>query len=226
MASTHKIKTIIWDLDGTLIDSFGLFVAAMKEILPRHGKEFPGEAVIAANYHGTLADAINGAAANNLTKAELEAITNDFLAMQDSQYDIIEEHLFKDAEALTRRAHTRGIRQILVTNRAHVGRNKASPRSIVANSELKNYIDLVICADDSEHRKPKPEVLGNFAHIYVPEETLVIGDQFVDAEFAHNLGTRAFIVQRHDIDIPHFDRLTHDWQSHVTIDTTLDNVML
>jgi phosphoglycolate phosphatase-like HAD superfamily hydrolase len=226
MVKISSIRTIIWDLDGTLLDSFGIFVDSMKELLPKHGRKFPGEDVIAANYHGSLEDAINGATKNSLSAEELKAVVSDFLSMQDSKYEVIEGHLFPDAEDLAARAHKAGIKQILVTNRDHEGRNKASPRSVVANSNLKNYIDLVICGDDSEHRKPKPEVLGDFGHIYVPEETLVIGDQFVDAEFAHNLGVRAFIVKRHSIDIPHMDRLTHDWQSHVIIDTTLDNVML
>jgi phosphoglycolate phosphatase-like HAD superfamily hydrolase len=225
MTNTQQITTIIWDLDGTLLDSFGIYVDAMREILPQHGFEFPGEDIIAANYHGSLEDAINGAMGNTLSPEQVDAVKTDFLAMQDSQYEVIEGHLFKDAERLTRKAHKKGIRQILVTNRDHEGRNKASPRHIVANSELKNYIDLIICGDDSEHRKPKPEVLGDFRHIYVPEETLVIGDQYVDAEFAHNLGVKACIVKR-NAEIPHLDRLTHDWKNHVTVVDNLDTILL
>jgi phosphoglycolate phosphatase-like HAD superfamily hydrolase len=219
-----EIKTIIWDLDGTLIDSFGIFVEAMADILPKHGKVFPGEAVIAANYHGPLEEAIEDAAGGNLPPEELDAIKGEFLALQDTQYEIIEGHLFKDAEALARRAHEAGTTQVIVTNRDHVGRNNASPRSIVANSELIHYIDRVVCGDDSEHRKPKPEVLGDFK--YTPDETLVIGDQFVDAEFAYNIGAKAVLVARNGDDPPHLDRLSHDWQSHVILVDNLDKVAL
>lgn len=218
------IKTIIWDLDGTLLDSFGIFVTAMEEILPHHGIDFPGEDIIAANYHGSLQDAVRGSVQRELTAEEENAIIVEFLSLQDSQYEIIEGHLFKDAEALVARAHAAGIRQVLVTNRDHEGRNNASPRSIVAHSELKKYIDLVICGDDSEHRKPKPAVLGDFAAGLVPEETLVIGDQYVDAEFAYNLGSAAILVTRNGQQPHHLDKLKHDWQSHVTLVQTLDDV--
>ncbi|MDB5181405.1 MAG: phosphoglycolate phosphatase [Candidatus Saccharibacteria bacterium] len=219
------IKTIIWDLDGTLLDSFGLYIDILREVLPRHDKAVPVEEVLQKNYHGSLDDAIS-AALGGLDEAELRPIVIDFLEEQDSHYEIIEGHLFKDAEDLANRAHTAGIRQILVTNRNHAGHFRASPRNIVANSELKNYIDLIICGDDSEHRKPKPEVLGDFKDIYVPEETLVIGDQHVDAEFAYNLGTSAVLVNRNGDNPPHLDKLNHDWQSHVALVKSLDDVRL
>lgn len=219
---TH-IKTIIWDLDGTLVDSFGVFTGALAEVLPKYGRAVPSDAEILANYHGSLEEAV-GNVLDNPDPEELAAIIQDFLTVQNTQYAVIEGHLFKDAEDLVRRAHAAGIRQIIVTNRDHVGRLNASPRSIVANSELQHYIDLVICGDDSEHRKPKPDVLGDFKDIYVPHETLVIGDQFVDAQFAHNLGTAAVLVNRSGEPPHHMERLGHDWQSHVEIVKSLGSV--
>ncbi len=79
-----------------------------------------------------------------------------------------------------------------------MGRLNASPRSIIERSKLNGIIDMVICGDDSQHRKPHPEVIApliNGGEI-VPERTVVVGDQFVDAEFARNIGSKALVVSR------------------------------
>jgi phosphoglycolate phosphatase-like HAD superfamily hydrolase len=220
-----KIQTIIWDLDGTLLDSFGLYGEMLQKILPGFNRRVPSIEVMQKNYHGTLDDAIS-AALGGVEEHILRPIVEKFLEVQDSYYAVIEGHLFKDAEELAARAHKAGVKQILVTNRNHAGHFRASPRNIVANSDLKKYIDLVICGDDSQHRKPKPDVLGDFRHIYVPHETLVIGDQFVDAEFAYNLGTQAVLVSRSGEEPHHLDRLSYDWRSHVSIVKSLDTVAL
>lgn len=226
MKKLGMVKTIIWDLDGTLLDSFAIYEDVLSQILPKYNRRIPSPEEIVMNYHGGLHDSIGGVLDGDVTAEELQTIVDDFLAAQDSHYEIIEGHLFKDAERLAKRAHGAGTRQIIVTNRDHLKRMHASPRSIVANSDLKHYVDIVICGDDSEHRKPKPEVLGGFKDIYMPEETIVIGDQFVDAEFAYNLGVNAVLVHR-DGGVPHhMDKLAHDWKSHVTIVDSLDSVII
>lgn len=217
------IRTIIWDLDGTLLDSFGVYEEALGILAPKYGLDVPSRELILANYHGSLQDSMSGAL-GGLQGERLEAIIKEFLVIQDTQYSVIEGHLFRDAEGLVARAHTKGIEQLLVTNRDHEGRNNASPRSIVLNSELRNYIDKVICGDDSQHRKPKPEVLGHRLSSLDLEATLVIGDQFVDAQFALNLGSRALIVCRDAEQPANMSLLDEGWEDHITIVGTLSDV--
>lgn len=92
----------------------------------------------------------------------------------------------------------------------------------------KEIIDTVVSGDDSEHRKPKPAVISRLLDSgqITPETTLVIGDQFVDGEFAKNLGARAVLVCRREGQIPHLEKLGEGWQRHVDIGKTFEEVEL
>jgi phosphoglycolate phosphatase-like HAD superfamily hydrolase len=117
--------------------------------------------------------------------------------------------LFEDAIDLARRAHRAGKRQIVATNRPHgIDRGNGSPRNLVANSRLREVVDGILCGDDSEYRKPYREFLeARFGPALIElGEIMVIGDQFVDAEFAHNIGCKAILVTRTD-KIAHLERL-------------------
>lgn len=199
-----NISTIIWDLDGTLLDSFDIFTEIVAEVLPRHAIPVPPVATLRNNFHGSLESAIL-AAIGVEHESRLRQIVTDFLEVQNHHYETVEHHLHSDALSLARRAAKKGIYQILVTNRAHEGRLNASPRHIVEQSSLTQLIDQIICGDDTHHRKPDILVLDDTK--IDPTHTLVIGDQFVDAQFAINLGAEALLVNRSTEPIAHLDKL-------------------
>lgn len=222
---TAEAKSIIWNLDGTLIDSFGIYIEVLAEILPQYGRSMPPEQILIENYHGSLTDTISNVL-GGVEPDELESIIQDFLQAQNGHYEIIDHHFYPDALELAKRAHSKGLFQAIVTNRNHMGRLNASPLSIVERSVLSGLIDTVVCGDDSEHRKPNPAVVDALraGGKIIAEETVVIGDQFVDAELARNLGTKAILVNRGATPIAHLDRLGRNWQNDVQIVRSLDEV--
>jgi len=219
--------TVIWDLDGTILDSLGVLEGGLQEVSPRYDITPPSHDVLVANFHGSLESTINNVLGGAVKPSLLQAIVDDFLIVQDTYYGVIEEHLYPDAVDLMKRLHDAGKRQILVTNRGHEGRLRASPRSIVAHSELRDYVDVIVCADDSKHRKPKRIVLDKLITEGLDlEKTIVVGDQFVDAEFAHNLESKGILVARNNTQIPYLERLPNGWESRVAIVTSLTNVQV
>jgi phosphoglycolate phosphatase-like HAD superfamily hydrolase len=223
-----EIKGIVWDLDGTIVDSFGVFQESVSKLAPNFGLEVPTTEKIVANYHGTLEESIQSVFDHKLDDVMLEDFLHQFLTDQDILYANLEGHLLQDAVNLSRKAKEKGLKQAIVTNRAHQGRNNASPRSIVANSELSKHIHEVICGDEVTYRKPDPRVLGDMLGRWGIEshELVVVGDQFVDAQLAINLGARAIIVSRNAEELAHAHKLDVDWQDHVTIVKSLDEVVV
>ncbi|MDQ5886593.1 MAG: phosphoglycolate phosphatase [Patescibacteria group bacterium] len=194
-----NVKAIVWDLDGTLIDSFDISQRILEKIAVETGKAVPTRETTLLHYHSSLPDTLKNVF--NLTDSELPKFLDIFLEKQDKVHEgDADSHLFKDALALSKRASKLDITQIVLTNRAHKGKGYglASPKEVVGRSALAAYIAEVICGDEVEFRKPDARSLSNWLennHID-PRDILVIGDQFVDATLASNIGARSLIIER------------------------------
>jgi len=100
--SYKGIKTIVWDFDGTLINSFGVFCEITSEVLKLHGRPVPTIEAMSQNFHGSLEDSVNNSA-GGLEPDVLEAVMKDWLKVQNKHYEVAEQHLFKDALELAHR---------------------------------------------------------------------------------------------------------------------------
>lgn len=202
----ENVEGIVWDLDGTLLDSFGIFADVIEEIVHEQGRELPSREFQALHFHGSLEESVQGVLGIG-SAHELAQTVELFLARQERHYEgDLDAHLFNDATMLAQQAAQKGIKQLLVTNRAHEGRGNASPRAIVAATVLADCIHEIHAFDEVEFRKPdrravKDWVVDGSLH---PNNLLVIGDQHIDAQLAINLGARALIVSRNG-DIPHLE---------------------
>src|ERR1700760_2082120 len=97
-------NVLIWDLDGTIIDSVAVFEEVLADILPGMGRKVPAHADVIANYHGSLDETFENLL--GITDAdELADMVTAFVTAQDGHYEIIEPHIFPDASRLAKRAH-------------------------------------------------------------------------------------------------------------------------
>jgi beta-phosphoglucomutase-like phosphatase (HAD superfamily) len=215
-------KMIIWDLDGTIIDSFSIAEDIIPKLFASKGLPIPSRELMLANFHGKIEDLFHELV--DLPNEEFTALIKEFFVIDNEYIKEVSDHMFPDVVKFSQAAHQRGVTQIVVTNRPHgVRRGNGSPRNIIANSPLAECITDFVCGDESQYRKPMPEVLDNIS--YDPNTTLVIGDQFVDAQFAHNLGAQGILVNRQG-EVPHLEKLADGWESHITIVPSLDEVQL
>jgi len=201
----NNISTIIWDLDGTLIDSFDISEEILLEITSETGLSMPSRKTRLLHYHGTLDETLKNTL--GLSDEDLAPVLKSFLKKQDKLYEgDVNSHLYQDAVSLAKRAGKSGITQIVLTNRSHKDRGLASPKSIIANSVMANYIEDVICGDEVEFRKPDGRSLDKWLqnNNINKKNILVIGDQFVDAKLAENIGANALLVKRNE-EIPHLN---------------------
>lgn len=190
-----NFETVIWDLDGTVLRSYEISLEIWTEVLKDIGINLDPQD-LRRNYHDTLKGTGRAIIGPDISEEVLDNVLVEFMARDNDYIKDVDQHLFKDAVELSMKSNDLGQRQIIVTNRAHgQDRGNASPRTLIGNSIMRDWIGNIICGDEVDVRKPDARVLGGIQ--YHPETTLVIGDQRVDAEFAHNIGATALIVGRH-----------------------------
>ncbi len=223
----ENVKGVVWDLDGTLLDSFGIFEQIIGEVIEESGHSMPTNEYMLHNYHGSLEDTVQRILGIKSSE-ELDTIISSFLKKQEHYYaGDLNTHLFKDATNLAKQIASQEIPQLLVTNRYHEGRGTASPRFIIAATVLADCIKEIYPGDQVEYRKPDKRSVGDWlerTHI-IPREVIVIGDQFVDAQLALNLGCRAILINRNG-EIPHLDNLSENNHEDIITVDSLDNVQL
>jgi phosphoglycolate phosphatase-like HAD superfamily hydrolase len=223
----ENVKGVIWDLDGTLLDSFGIFEQIIADVVQESGHDMPTHDYMLSNFHGSLEETVQRILSIDSAE-ELDHTITSFLKKQEVHYaDDLETHLFQDATMLAQRAAVQGIHQLLVTNRAHQGRGNASPRAIIAGTVLADCIHEVRPGDEVEYRKPDARSVIDWMehHQLSPGEVLVIDDQFVGAQLALNIKARALLIKRNG-DIPHLDTLTHQNHKDIFVVDDLEAVEL
>jgi phosphoglycolate phosphatase-like HAD superfamily hydrolase len=218
-----NIKGIVWDMDGTLFDSFSTFENIISDVVKDSGHEMPSRESILENYHGSLEEILQKILGIG-SATELEKVIEIFTQKEAGYYnDDLESQLFKDAVMLASHAGELGIHQLVVTNRENKNGGTSSPKHIIAATTLAGYIHEVNAGDEVDFRKPDSRSMGDWIERYnlSPDKVIVIGDQYVDAQLAINIGARAILVQRNG-SIPYLDSLTDP--SSVTIVKSLEEI--
>lgn len=225
MQISAAVEAIIWDLDGTLLDSFDIFMTVLADAAAQYDTTVPDREVVLRNYHGSLEASIKAVLQID-DGPLLTNILDEFLDIQNEYYELPNDHLFTDALELAKQADRAGLKQFIITNRFHDQCGAASPRAIVEDSDLQPLISEIICGDETKDHKPDAAVAWPLLEKYSLDRrsVLVIGDQHVDAELARNLGCQAVIVNRHGLEA-HLDAIPH-WQAFATSVTSLDSVVL
>lgn len=222
-----NIDAIVWDLDGTLIDSFNLFLDVSEKLSVKFKFSMPTKEFMLKNYHGSLEDTLK-ATFNIKSEDLLKEVLDEFMILQDFYYqEDVDHHFYDDAVKVAHESSLQGIKQIVVTNRAHHGRRSASPHHIIGKSIINTFISEIKCRDQVEFPKPDPRVLENWLddHGLHASKIIVIGDQHIDAQLAINLQAQALLVMR-DAEIPHLGLLKQQNVNNIFIVKSLHDVKI
>ena len=184
------IKAILFDIDGTLVDSNDFHVLAWEEAFRGVGAAFDRQVIHDQIGKGTdmlvptLLPGLDGDAEEALGEAHGSAFKARYLAGVKP---------FADARALLARAHDAGQRVVFASS--------------ASQEELDHYIDLLDARDlvaatttseDVENTKPAPDIfavaLKKLAPI-APDEAIVVGDTPYDIEAAGKCGIAAVAVR-------------------------------
>ena len=199
-------KLIIFDMDGTLIDSVGIWNEVDEKLILQIGDGTIDDVNIQVQRDQTLKRFKDGDIYleycrflkekynSKLTAEEVLKLRKDIAA--DYMINVVE---FKpDADKVIKRLKELGYKLAIgtTTRRWNLDRYNTDNKKMMEKCILNDWFDIILAKEDVEKRKPDPEV-----HLKIlealdikKEEALVIEDSLIGVEAARNAGIECAII--------------------------------
>ena len=173
----------IWDLDGTLLDSYEAILSGIEETFAQFAIPYDKEKVREFILKYSVQDLLVQVAEERKLDVEmLNRARAQSLAEKNAQVV-----LMPGARDVLAWAEESGIQQFVYT---HKGDNA---RTILSDLGLESYFTEILTSQSGFVRKPSPEAANYLLGKYQldSEKTYYIGDRTLDVEFAQNSGIQS-----------------------------------
>ena len=175
----------IWDLDGTLLDSYPAVVPALQDTCARHGVHYDTDYIRDFVVRISVTEFMYRAAEKiGMDGTELMA---EYSRTCDRWFDRIRP--MPHAPEVLRTLHYAGCPGFVYTHR------NDSVFGILENTGLAPFFTEVLSSQSGFPRKPDPAAILYFLEKYRldPDRTWYVGDRDIDMEAARNAGIRGIL---------------------------------
>jgi N-acetyl-D-muramate 6-phosphate phosphatase len=211
-AAANPVLGVLFDLDGTLIDSAPDLAGAANRLRADHGLEpLPLDMLrpmVGSGARGMVGVAFGVAPG----EARFEPLRDTFLAHYEAM--LLERTApFAGVEELLSGLEAAGIPWGIVTNKA-----ARFTLPIVAGLKLDERAAAVVCGDTTPHSKPHPAPLLHAARAMglAPEDVVYVGDDLRDAQAARAAGMPMVAATWGYLGL---GEPVHDWGADALVDT-------
>lgn len=184
-----QIKLVVFDWDGTLMDSTGRIVSSMQKAAQAINLPVPGEHSVKQLIGLNLKLAFK----TLFPFASEEQLQQLFLAYRELYVtkDMTPSPLYPGAEACLQYLKSRTIKIAIATGKARFGLE----RVLNEVNHIRQYLDDSICDDESES-KPSADMLLQLSQRQQlrTNEMLMVGDTEFDLKMAQNAGVKSIGV--------------------------------
>jgi len=175
-----SIKTVLWDMDGTLIDQSAPIVRCYTEVISAMGYPDPAADEIYRSMGGPMASTMG-------LFVDQERLEQACTAFRKRFPEIMFDGLITlpGAPELIAYFASKNIPQAIFTNK-----HGETARAVSAHCGFSKHIDICIGNTDTQWAKPEPELTQHvLEQIHATTDgTILIGDSPTDAETAKNAG--------------------------------------
>ncbi len=188
------VRAVLFDLDGTLVDSVPALTAGLNDVLSHYGASPMTEKAVAdlvgKGVRRLIEDvfALKGLPSDAATLDEAVALyvkRNVARGNRDAKF-------YPGALAAVKTLREAGVKTVLVTNKA-----RAMVESFVRDTGLGACFDAVVAGDDTPHPKPAGDMLllGAKKVGVGIADCVMVGDSRNDAEAGRNAGAAVRLVK-------------------------------
>jgi pyrophosphatase PpaX len=176
-----NINTILFDLDGTLIDTNELiiqsFLHTLEKYYPNQYKREDVLAFIGPPLYDTFVA---------MDKERVQEMIDTYRAFNHEKHDeLVKEYetVYETVETL----HEKGFKLGIVTTKV-----RSTVLMGLKLTKLDRFFDCIVALDDVERAKPDPEPIFKALSILEssPQETIMVGDNYHDILAGKNAGTK------------------------------------
>jgi phosphoglycolate phosphatase len=168
------IRLVIFDLDGTLIDSIADITNALNHALRPYSTKILASEEVA----GMVGEGAKKLVQKVMAKYNLVLDVEEVVKSYNDNYSAcLTDNTTIYAGVMEALEDLKDYRKALVSNKS-----EAFSRRILKGFGLEKYFDMVVCADTLPERKPSPvPILHVMTALGVrPEDALIVGDSEVD----------------------------------------------
>ncbi len=201
-------KTVLLDIDGTLLDSNAAHARAWVDAFAEHGREVPFDSL-----HGLIGmggDKVLDKVAPGLSEEEGEG--HEITQLRKK---IFLDRYIKDlkptpgARTLVERIKAEGMKPVIATSASG-----EELEALLKQAGVADLIETQATSDDANQTKPDPDIIDAALEKSQsrPEESIMIGDTPYDVESAKKAGVRMIAVRcgGHDSDLQGADAVYDD----------------
>lgn len=175
----------IWDLDGTLLNSYGIIVNSLYEVYKEKGAEIDKQEI--------LKEVIGESVSSFIMKMEKRfGIPFDDLKDRYSYISGNEKLNIKamnNAKEVLEYLQSRNIRNFVFTHRG------VTTETVLKNIEIYDYFEEIVTSLNKFKRKPDPEGINYLINKYNldKDRTYYVGDRKIDIDCANNAGIKSIM---------------------------------
>jgi len=184
------IKTVLFDLDGTLIDTAPDMAAALDDLCREEDQMLqPFYKVRPIVSNGSVA-LITLAFGNDIEDEKFQHLKKRYLEIYERNI-AVHSRLFDEMDDLLIQLEQRGINWGVVTNKPGW-----LTQPLMQALQLDHRAACIVSGDSTENRKPHPEPMHHACGLAgsQPGECLYVGDARRDIEAGKNAGMKTFIA--------------------------------